>query len=224
MAARGDRPAGVRPALRPTPEVGAQHAAPLQMRHGRLRPLALLYFRAQLRLRLLLLLSALLLVCVATASAQVSREYQLRAVLLLRLTQFTQWPAETFQNESSPVAVCVLGDNPFSDALNAALAGETAHGRPLISQHHRSIETIKTCHVLYMTGVGPRQAKTLSSALAGRSILTVRDADSVASSYDTVVVFDSEQGRVKLRISAKAAAAARLVLDPRLLRVAEIVE
>jgi hypothetical protein len=159
----------------------------------------------------------------APASAQVSKEYQLKAVFLWRLTQFTQWPSDAFDSPESPLVICVLGENPFGDALGAAVAGETAHGRKLIVQQHRVVEQIKACHVLYLTGTGPRQAKAITTALSGKSILTVRDIDGVASVYDTIVGFLTEQNRIKLHINVKAATAVRLVFDARLLRAAEIV-
>ena len=158
----------------------------------------------------------------APARAQVSKEYQLKAVFLWRLAQFTQWPSEAFENPDSPIVICVLGENPFGDALNAAVAGETAHGRRLVVQQHRAVDQIRPCHVLYVSGAGPRQAKEISAALAGRSVLTVRDLDGPASSYETVVRFVTEQNKIRLRINVKAATAARLVLDSRLLRAAEV--
>jgi hypothetical protein len=51
----------------------------------------------------------------------------------------------------------------------------------------------------------------------------VRDIDGLASAYETIIAFVTEQNKIRLRINLKAAAAARLVLDPRLLRAAEIV-
>ena len=176
------------------------------------------------RWKLFLLLLAAMHLCAGSVSAQVAREYQLKAVFLLRLAQFTTWPADAFAGPKSPIEICVLGENPFGDALSAAVAGETSHGRPLTVQHHRAVEQIRDCHIVYLTGAGPRQAKSILSVLGGRSVLSVRDIDGVASAYDTIVGFVTEENKIKLRINAKAAAAARLVLDPRLLRVAEIVE
>jgi hypothetical protein len=160
----------------------------------------------------------------APASAQFSKEFQLKAVLLWRLAQFTQWPSEAFESPTSPIVICVLWENPFGDALNAAVADETAHGRKLVVQHHRAVDQVKSCHVLYISGAGPRQAKEISAALAGRSVLTVRDTDGVASSYETMIRFLTEQNRIRLRINLKPVAAARLVLDPRLLRSAEVID
>ena len=158
----------------------------------------------------------------APVSAQVPKEYQLKAVFLWRLAPFTQWPSDAFESPDSPIVICVLGENPFGDALNAAVSGETAHGRNLVVRHHRSIEQIRACHILYITGAGSRPAKEIAGVLAGRSVLTVRDGGGLASAYDTIVGFVTEQNKLKLRINLKAATAARLVLDPRLLRAAEV--
>jgi hypothetical protein len=158
------------------------------------------------------------------AFAQVSKEYRLKAVLLWRLAQFTRWPTDAFEAADSPLVICVLGENPFGDALEAAVRGETAHGRKLVVHSRRAIDQLRTCHVVYITGAGPRQAKEISAALAGRSVLTVGDVEGLPSSYETIVRFITDQNRVKLGIRLKSAAAARLVLDPRLLRGAEVVD
>ena len=168
-----------------------------------------------------MLLSAVMLT--APASAQVSKEYQLKAVFLWRLAQFTEWPSDAFENPESPIVICVLGDNPFDGALTAAVAGETAHGRRFVVQLLRVIEQAKTCHILYTTSGAARQTKEIAAAVAGKSVLTVRDGSASASSLETMIVFISEQNKIRMRIHLKAAVAARLVLDPRLLRAAEVI-
>ena len=162
-------------------------------------------------------------IVVTPALAQVSKEYQLKAVFLWRLAQFTQWPSEAFESADSPIVICVLGENPFGDALEEAVRGETAHGRKLVVRHYRSVQEIKACHILYIGGSAARQVKEIIAALRGRSILTVSDIEGFALSYDGMVRFLTEQNKIKLRVNLKAATAARLALDPRLLRTAEIV-
>jgi hypothetical protein len=180
-------------------------------------------FRIFFRWKLWLMFFAAFQIAAAPGFAQVSKEYQLKAVFLWRLAQFTQWPAAAFEHADSPIIVCVLGENPFGDALEQAVRGETAHGRKLLVQQHRGMQEIKTCHVLYITGLVARQVKEISAALAGRSVLTVTDSDSSGRSYDAIIRFVTEENKINLRIDVKAATAARLVLDPRLLRAAEIV-
>jgi YfiR/HmsC-like len=173
--------------------------------------------------KLWLLFLAAFHIATAPGFAQVSKEYQIKAVFLWRLAQFTEWPNTAFEHADSPTVICVLGENPFGDALEAAVRDETANGRKLLVQYHRAVQEIKTCHVLYISGSTVRQVKEISAAVAGRSILTVRDSDGPDRSYDAIVRFITEQSKIILRINVKAATAARLVLDPRLLRAAEIV-
>ncbi|HEY7560385.1 MAG TPA: YfiR family protein, partial [Candidatus Binatia bacterium] len=156
----------------------------------------------------------------APARGQVSREYQLKAVFLFRLAQFTQWPGDAFENPTSPIVICVLGENPFGDALDAAVRGETAHERKLVARYHRAVDQIKGCHMLFTSAAGLRQSKEIMAALAGRSVLTVADDGSAS---EAMVRFMTEQNKIKLLVNPKAAAAGRLVFDPRLLRAAEIV-
>lgn len=157
-------------------------------------------------------------------TAQVSKEYQVKAVFLWRLAQFTHWPAEAFDHAESPVVICVLGNNPFGDALNVAVRGETAQTRKLVVQHHRTVEESKTCHILFFGGTATLAAKELLAIPGGRSVLTVTDADILPRSFSPMIRFVTEQNRIKLLVNLKAVRAARLVLDPRLLRAAEIVD
>jgi hypothetical protein len=167
---------------------------------------------------------SLLLLCSSFAAAQVSKEYQLKAVFLWRLAQFTQWPADVFAQASDPIVICVAGDNPFGDALEAAVRGETAQGRPLAVQYSRGVDQMKACHIVYLTPPAARQPKEISAALAGRSILTVSDTEPTPRAYNPMIRFLTENNKVKLLVNLKAVTAARLVLDPRLLRAAGIAE
>ncbi|MPZ76132.1 MAG: DUF4154 domain-containing protein [Deltaproteobacteria bacterium] len=166
---------------------------------------------------------AVFYLALAPVFAQVSKEYQLKAVFLWRLAQFTQWPSNAFEDASSPIFICVLGENPFGDALDEAVRGETAHARKFVVRHYRTVQEIKTCHILYISGSAARQIKEIIAALRGRSILTVSDIEGFTLSHDGMVRFLTEQNKIKLRVNVKAATAARLALDPRLLRAAEIV-
>ena len=164
---------------------------------------------------------ALLHFAAIPAFSAISKEYQLKAVFLWRLAQFSQWPPNAFANADSPIIIGVLGENPFGDALEAAVRGETAHGRKLAVQYYRSVEEIRTCHILYISESVAHQMKEISAAFAGRGVLTVRDGG-LTRPPDAMVRFMTEQNKIKLRINLKAVTDARLVLDPRLLRAAEV--
>lgn len=192
-------------------------AARTEMRLG----IAARFFRDR-RIYLIFICGALLIT--PPVFAQTSREYQLKAVFLWRLAQFTTWPADAFEKADSPIVICVLGENPFGGALEAAVRDESAHGRSFAVRYPRALNQIRPCHILYFAeGAGPRQAKEIGAALAGSSILTVRDVNDLANAHQSVIRFETAQNKIKLQVDLKAANAARLVLDPRLLRSAEII-
>lgn len=78
----------------------------------------------RLRSGLALAAAVLLLACVsvtsypARAAAAEPLEYQVKAAFLLNFTKFVQWPASAFADENSPVAICILGEDPFGNTLD----------------------------------------------------------------------------------------------------------
>src|ERR1700712_1267339 len=72
-----------------------------------------------------------------TSRAQASREYQLKAVFLYNFAQFTDWPADAFAGDKSPIVIGVLGGDPFGPALDDTVRGETVRGHPLLVEHYR---------------------------------------------------------------------------------------
>jgi hypothetical protein len=160
----------------------------------------------------------------APALAQASREYEVKAVFLWRLTQFTQWPADAFEDSESPIVICVLAEEPLVNALELAVRGESSHGRRLAVQQQRRWDSGRMCHVLFIGTSFARQNREILAAVRGKSILTVSDIEGFTRASDGMIQFLIDQNRIKLRINLKPVAAARLVLDPRLLRTAEIVE
>jgi hypothetical protein len=157
------------------------------------------------------------------APAEVPKEYQLKAVFLWRLAQFVDWPTNAFEETQSPLVIGVLGANPFGDALETVVRGETAHGRKLVVIYYRRVEQVKACHILFICESESRRVKQILTSLAGRSILTVSDIDDFTRRHDGMIRFLMEENKIKLRIDPDAAADAGLVLDARLLRMAEIV-
>jgi hypothetical protein len=154
--------------------------------------------------------------------SEVSNEYQLKAVFLWRLGQFTEFPAEAFEKPDSPLIIGVIGKNPFENLLEAAVEGETAHGRKVQVRYYRQVSEIERCHVLYVNEADARRTSEVLAAVAKRSILTAGDSEAFARAGG-MVRFLADKGRLKLRVNVSAMAAAHLTLDARVLRAAEVV-
>src|ERR1700734_4210425 len=63
------------------------------------------------------------------AAAERTLEYQVKAAFLLNFTKFIDWPPTAFADPQSPLAICILGADPFGRVLDAIAQGETANGR-----------------------------------------------------------------------------------------------
>jgi hypothetical protein len=156
--------------------------------------------------------------------AQSSKETQLKAVLLFRLTQFVQWPESRFETPDSPIVIGLLGKDPFGESLRIAVRGETAQNRPITILPLERTEQAKSCHIVFISQSEAARVRQITTALAGNPILTVSDVENFVRVGGGMVRFYTEQNKVKLRINNETAKAAGLVLDSRLLRMAEIVE
>jgi hypothetical protein len=160
---------------------------------------------------------------IVPTSGQVSKEYQLKAVFLWRFAQFVHWPTNAFASPESPIVIGILGSSPFGHALEEVVREETANHRKLTVQYYERVDEIKTCHILYISESEALRVERVTAALANRSILTVSDIDQFAKTRGGMIHFVTDQNKVRFRINLGAATAARLVLDARLLRMAETV-
>ena len=151
-----------------------------------------------------------------------SSEYQLKAVFLFNFAQFVEWPENAFANSNAPIVIGVLGTDPFGSILDETVRDERIGGRPLIIQRYRRMEEIGICHILFISESESPYLERILSALNGRSILTVSDADRAAR-RGVMVQFIMEKKRVRLRINLDAAKLAELTISSKLLRPTEIV-
>jgi hypothetical protein len=156
--------------------------------------------------------------------AQVSREYQLKAVFLFRLTQFAEWPAEKFESAESPMIIGVAGRNPFGDALHVAVKGETAQSRRIVVRAVESPAQARGVHVLFLAESEAGRAREYTRALSEAGVLTVSDMEEFVPERGGMVQFTNDGNKVNLRIDPERAKRAGLTINSRLLRMAEVVQ
>ncbi len=170
--------------------------------------------------------AVVLLACVsissypARAAEAEPLEYQVKAAFLLNFTKFVQWPASAFADEHSPLAICILGEDPFGNTLTEIVKGETVNGRDIVVQRMRRPEP-KSCQVLYVAKSEKDAARTLADL--GTGVLTVGEGEKFLRDGG-IIAFVIQDRRVRFDIDQAAAAKARLTLSSRLMNVARSVE
>jgi hypothetical protein len=153
-------------------------------------------------------------------AADDSLEYQVKAVFLLNFTKFVEWPASAFGAPDSPMAICILGDDPFGSTLDQIVAGEVVSGRKVAVQRMKRAPPPKSCQVLFVGNPG-KDGLGILPAL-GPGVLTVGEGQGFVRDGG-MIAFVIEDRRVRFDINQTAADNAGLKLSSRLLNVARSV-
>ena len=165
-----------------------------------------------------------LLACVHAltwASAPPS-EYQVKAVFLFNFARFVTWPVTSFPASDAPFVIGVLGPDPFGAQLDNVVRGEAVSTHPFIVKRFGDISDVTDCNILFIGRTDPKRLEEILSALKGRSILTVSDADSSQPRGLMIGLF-TDNNRIRMRIDVAAAKEGNLTISSNLLRPAQIV-
>jgi YfiR/HmsC-like len=148
-------------------------------------------------------------------------EYQLKAAFLLNFTKFVEWPPSAFDATDSPIAICVLGSDPFGNSLDQIVAEEVVGGRRVIVRRIKRTPQGKLCQALFVSVPGKELPGILSGL--GPGVLTIGEGESFVRDGG-MIAFVVENHRVRFGINETAAETAGLKLSSKLLSVARSVE
>ena len=173
-----------------------------------------------LRLAAVIFLGMLL---TARVPGQVLDEYQVKAAFLYNFAKFVEWPPEAFKTPKDPILVCVLGHNPFGNALEEAIHGKSIAGRTFAYRHVSDAESASNCQILFVSSTESKHFRSLLDNLKPLGVLTVGEAQGFATDGG-VINFTRDDGRVHFEINVDAAEQERLHISAKLLSLAQIVK
>lgn len=172
------------------------------------------------------LLSLCMLLALITAGAARSdsapvnaTEYQVKAAYLYNFGRFIEWPADSPLSKSNSFLYCVLGQDPFGNALDTILSGEKIQGKSAVAKRVSRPEDALDCHVLFVSASEDAHLKQIIDIIDSKGVVTVSDLPKF-SEQGGMIQFVNEGGRVRFEINLKAAQDARLTLRSELLKVA----
>lgn len=169
-----------------------------------------------IRRRASILLSALAaaLLAPAPAHAQVS-DTAVKAAFIPKFARYVTWPASAAARNNGPLAICIIGEDPFGNALDKAAASQSVDGRGFVVKHLSSASGASVCSIAFVDG--SRTGETLA-ALGRQPILTITDSRS--STARGVIHFSIVGGRVRFYIDNAEAQSRGLTISSRLLALA----
>ena len=150
------------------------------------------------------------------------QEYQVKAAFLYNFAKFVEWPEAAFKESKSPFTICILGKNPFGDALDS-LREKTVEGRRLLIRKISKIEEADTCNILFISASEKESLPHIRMVTRKWNVLTVGDTNGFAESGVMINLF-SVDNKVGFEINLDAAEKASLKISSRLLKLGKIIK
>jgi hypothetical protein len=158
---------------------------------------------------------------VAGAKGQ-GNEYQVKAAFLYNFARFVEWPATSFSSPTAPIVICILGPNPFGQALDDAIHGKMLAGRPFAVRLISDLPPKYGCQILFVNSSDRKHFRSMVGSFKGGAILAVGDSPGFIDDGG-IINFKLEGDKIRFEINVEAAEQAQLSISSKLLSLAQIV-
>jgi hypothetical protein len=145
-------------------------------------------------------------------------EYKIKAVMLLKLINYVDWPTNTFENSTTPFRIAILGSDPFGIVLDEVLKGEQSKGRSIEIVRAKNSEGCANCQLVFI----PSAEKDRSREPFKPGILTVSDMDRFARKGGMIGMVRDDKN-VRFEVNLEGCARAGLKINSRLSSFARVV-
>ena len=166
------------------------------------------------------LAGAAVLAAQACLAAQATPEYQVKVVLLDKLTRFVDWPGGGSPNRAFVLAV--LGRTPFGDDLDAYFASHTVKNRPVTIRYLHQPAEVKDCDLLFICASEQPRLGAILEPLKGHPVLTVGDSEGFAQA-GVMVGMVRAGGKITFEVNLAPVREAGLRMAPGFLQLVKIV-
>jgi hypothetical protein len=149
-------------------------------------------------------------------------EYPVKLAFLYNFTKFVIWPPDSFRNPDAPLVLCIVGNDPFSPAIEGELRSRTAGSHPIEVRTLRTSDILNVCHMVFVPVTAEDQAARVIRSLKGSSTLTVGESEQFAA-RGGIINLMTEGNRLHLEVNLLAAERAGLKISSKMLALAKIV-
>jgi hypothetical protein len=147
-----------------------------------------------------------------------------KAFFLYNFTRYVEWPSQKFNSPTDPIVICILGQNPFGNALEQAIHGKALEvSRTVVVRQISDIQPQCNCHILFVSASERKHFRSSTGVIRGSGILTVSETEGFAHDGG-VINFRLEDGKVRFEINVDAAGQEQLRISSKLLSLARIVK
>ena len=150
-------------------------------------------------------------------------EYPVKLAFLYNFTKFVEWPSGSYRSAESPLAICVVGADPFSPDLEGELRTRSVGGHPVEIKRSTPRDNLNACQIVFVPLTEETQATRIVMGLRGSSTLTIGEAEGFAM-LGGIINLTVEGSKVRFEINLLAANRAGLKISSKLIGLATIVK
>ncbi len=153
----------------------------------------------------------------ADSGSSVSREYKIKAALIYNFLKFTEWP-EGVGGGSSTVNICILGDDPFGDAL-APIEARKIDNKQVKIRKIWDLNKVGKCNALFV-GYSERNFLPKVVDIANKySVLTIGEVRGFTEIGGTIG-FVEQSGKIRFTVNMQSLKKANVKISSKLLELA----
>lgn len=145
------------------------------------------------------------------------------AAFLRNFTHYVTWPDNAFADKTSPWRICVVGNDPFGDALEDTFKGRTEQGRPFAILRVEKLVQLRQCQIAFVAYEVSANRRAVLNALKDQPVLTVSNAPGFLQ--EGGIIRFNVADYVQMSINLDRARAASLTIQTKMLEVSnDVVE
>jgi hypothetical protein len=156
------------------------------------------------------------------ADSTTPSEYELKAAFIYNFAKYVHWPEASTSETRKPIAIGVIGKDPFGQALDDAMRGRSLEGRAVVVRRFSRVEEVADCDILFISSSEKNNLPRILEVLHKAPVLTIGDMNRFAE-RGGMINLTTEEARVRFEINVEAAERAGLKPGSQLLRLARIV-
>jgi len=149
-------------------------------------------------------------------------EYPVKLAFLYNFTKFIEWPPGSYRDPGAPLAICIVGRDPFSADIEGDLRTRIVGRHPVKVLTLKPTDTLSVCHMVFIPATENGQADKIVRDLKGSSTLTVGETEGFAE-LGGIINLTVAGNNVHFEVNQLAAQRAGLKISSKLLSLAKIV-
>lgn len=151
------------------------------------------------------------------------QEYDLKAILLERFTQYLEWPENSNMSDASaPFIIGVVGDDPFDGTLETTYSDLKIKNKNVVIKYFDSFRGTQICNLVFISSSMKNNIDSIVNYFSDKPILLVSDVKGFGEKGVLINIF-LENNYPKYELHEKKMEALGFKINFRLKRSASII-